>query len=214
MSLTRAQLQSEANTNLADNTTGSITPAILRNMILDVLANLPTLLDADTFAAVKTFTVPPVLTGLSGVLRGNGSSAITALTNAALAALVPQGKIAITETAVNVNATGDTMFAISLPSGFTRYKVSELHVSNASLSLTTAQIGLYTGTLQGGVNIVAQTLTGITQTATDTNLNAYSATIVDSGTRSYNDANLYLNVGTAQGAAATADFTLIITPLP
>ena len=41
-----------------------------------------------------------------------------------------------------------------------------------------------------------------------------SATIVDSGTRSYNDANLYLNVGTVQGAAATADFTLIITPLP
>jgi hypothetical protein len=214
MSLTRAQLQSEANTNLADNTTGAITPAILRNMILDVLANLSTLLDADTFAAVKTFAVPPVLTGLSGILKGNGSNAVTALTNAQLAALVPQAKLIITAAAVNLNATGDTVFAISLPSGFTRYKVSELHVSNASLSLTTAQIGLYTGTLQGGVNIVAQTLTGITQTATDTNLNAYSATIVDAGTRSYNDANLYLNVGTVQGAPATADFTLIITPLP
>jgi hypothetical protein len=213
MSLTRAQLQSEANTNLADNTTGAITPALLRTLINDILSNIATLADSDTIAGLKTMT-PPIFSGLSGVLLGNGLSAVTALTNAQLAALVPQGKITITAAAVNLNATGDTAFAIALPSGFTRYKVSELHVSHASLSLTTAQIGLYTGTLQGGVNIVAQTLTGITQTATDTNLNAYSATIVDSGTRSYNDVNLYLNVGTVQGAAATADFTLIITPLP
>lgn len=214
MTENRAALQAEANANLPDNTTGAITPALVRQMILDMLSNMPTLSDTDTFAATKTFAVPPILTGLSGLVQANGAGAVTALTSVQARALIGAAKLVFTATGVNLNALADSALAITLPTGFTRYKISELHISNASISLTTAQIGLYTAASQGGVNIVAQTLTGITQTATDTNPNTFSATIINQGTRSYNDATLYFNVGTVQGAAATADVTIIITPLP
>ena len=213
MSLNRAALQAEVNTNLPDNTTGAITPALLRNTLNDILTNVTTLLDADTISGVKTM-VPPAFSGLTGVLYGNGSSSISVLTTPQLNALVTPSRLTFTAASVNLNALADTTIAITLPTGFTRYTVSELHISNASVSLTTAAVSLYTAASKGGVNIVAQTTTGITSNTNATNLNTFSATIVNSGTTAYNNATLYFNVGIVQGAPATADVTLIITPLP
>lgn len=214
MTANRATLQAEANANLPDNTSGAITPALVRQMILDMLSNMPTLLDAQTLAAAQTFSVAPVMTSLNGLLQGNGAGAITALTSAQLKALISGASIAFTANAVNLNALADTVIPITLPTGFTRYKVEALHVSNASAPLTTAQVALYSAASKGGVNIIAATVTGITSSATDTNNNLFSATIINSDTISYNDVNLYFNVAVAEGAAATADVTLIITPLP
>lgn len=210
----RAALQAEANANLPDNTSGSITPADVRQMILDMLSSMPTLADAQAFAAAQTFSAAPVMTTLSGILQGNGAGAVTALTAAQVKALTSGASVPFTAVGVNLNSVADTVTPISLPSGFTRYKVSALHISNASVSLTTAQIALYTAAAAGGVNIVAPTVTGITSTVTDTNPNSYSATIINGNTTSYNDANLYFRVAVAQGAPATADVTLILTPLP
>lgn len=214
MTENRAALLAEVGTNLPDNTSGAITPALMRQTLTDMINNMVTLLDAQTLAAIMTFSVPPVMTGLSGILQGNGSSAVTALTAAQVKALTAGASIPFTATGVNLNSVADTVIPITLPSGFTRYKVSALHISNASVSLTTAQIALYTAASAGGFNIVAPTVTGITQTVTDVNLNSYAATIIDTGTISYNDANLYFRVAVAQGAPATGDVTLIITPLP
>jgi hypothetical protein len=79
MSLTRAQLLSEIAANLPDNTSGQITPAILRGVLDDIVNNVWTLADANTFTGQMTFPVPPVFTGLSGLLQGNGASPVTAL---------------------------------------------------------------------------------------------------------------------------------------
>jgi hypothetical protein len=214
MALNRAALLAEVLADLPDNISGSITPAMVRSLLTDILNNIWTLQDAQTAAALATLSTPPILTGLTGVLYGNGTSPITVATAAQVAALIGAGSYVTAATAINFNLTGDTAFPIALPAGFTRYLVREVRISNASISLTTAQFGVYTGTLQGGVNIVAQTLTGITNNTPGTNLNAYSATVIDSGTRFYNSATIYLNIGTPQGATATADASILITPMP
>jgi hypothetical protein len=211
----RSTLQSEVNTNFADNTSGAITPALLRSTLLDMINSMPTLVDGDSFAtAAKTFALAPIFSALTGFLQGNGSSALTAVSTADAQQALSIGELSFPTTGVNLNATSDTPVAITLPAGFTRYHIVDVKVSNASISLTTAQIGLYTAASQGGVNIVAQTTTGIPNNTNATNLNSYSATVVDSGTRAYNNATLYINVGTPQGAAASADITIVIKPLP
>ena len=97
---------------------------------------------------------------------------------------------------VNVNATGDTVLPI-VDTG--NYSVSNVIFTNASTNLTTAAAGVFTAPSAGGTGIVANAaLTALT-----------GATVVSqrtvASTASTTAQNLYLNVGTAQGAAATMD---------
>ena len=97
---------------------------------------------------------------------------------------------------VNVNATGDTVLPI-LDTG--SYSVSNVIFTNASISLTTALAGLFTAPSAGGTGIVANAalsaMTGLTVVSQRTG----ASTAAQTGP------NLYVNVGTAQGAAATMD---------
>ena len=97
---------------------------------------------------------------------------------------------------VNVNATCDTVLPI-LDTG--SYSVSNVIFTNASTSLTTALAGVFTAPSAGGTGIVANAaLSALT-----------GATVVSqrtvASTESLSGPNLYVNVGTAQGAAATMD---------
>ena len=97
---------------------------------------------------------------------------------------------------VNVNATGDTVLPIQNTGN---YSVSNVIFTNGSVSLTTAAAGLFTAPSAGGTGIVANAA-----------LTALSATTVVSqrtvaSTATQTGQNLYVNVGTAQGAAATMD---------
>jgi len=115
---------------------------------------------------------------------------------------------------VNLNSTGDTAITINLPTGWTRYRVDKLWVLHASTSLTTAKVGLYTAASQGGTALLttAQTaLSPVTSTSENTAANDYSVPLTIN--ISLNVATLYLNVGTAQGAPATADFIVAIYPM-
>ena len=100
-------------------------------------------------------------------------------------------------TGVNVNATGDQAVLPIINS--TNYSVSNVVFTNASTSLTTAAAGLFTAPSAGGTGIVANAalsaLTGSTVVS--------QRTVASTATSSAQ--NLYLNVGTAQGAAATMD---------
>jgi hypothetical protein len=100
-------------------------------------------------------------------------------------------------TGVNVNATGDQ--AVLRIINAQNYSVSNVVFTNASVSLTTAAAGLFTAPSAGGTGIVANAalsaLTGPTIVSQRTV--ASTATPVSQ--------ILYLNVGTAQGAAATMD---------
>jgi hypothetical protein len=97
---------------------------------------------------------------------------------------------------VNVNATGDTVLPVI---NTDRYGVSNVVFTNASVSLTTALAGVFTAPSAGGTAIVANAaLSGMT-----------SASVVSqrtvASTAAFSGQNLYVNVGTAQGAAATMD---------
>jgi hypothetical protein len=100
-------------------------------------------------------------------------------------------------TGVNVNATGDQ--AVINIVNASNYSVSNVIFTNASISLSSAAAGLFTAPSAGGTGIVANAalsaLTGSTIVSQRTV--ASTATPVSQ--------ILYLNVGTAQGAAATMD---------
>jgi hypothetical protein len=100
-------------------------------------------------------------------------------------------------TGVNVNATGDQ--AVLPIANTTNYSVSNVVFTNASTSLTTAAAGLFTSPSAGGTAIVANAaLSGLTA-STVVSQRTVASTAIQSAQ------NLYLNVGTAQGAAATMD---------
>ena len=97
---------------------------------------------------------------------------------------------------VNVNATGDTVLPIQ---NTTNYSVSNVIFTNASTSLTTAEAGVFTAPSAGGTAIVADAALSALTASTVVSQRTVAATATQSGQ------NLYVNVGTAQGAAATMD---------
>lgn len=97
---------------------------------------------------------------------------------------------------VNVNATGDTVLPI-LNTG--SYSVSNVIFTNASTSLTTALAGVFTAPSAGGTGIVANAALSALTGATVVSQRTVASTAAQAGQ------NLYVNVGTAQGAAATMD---------
>jgi hypothetical protein len=97
---------------------------------------------------------------------------------------------------VNLNATGDTVLPV-LNSG--RYSVSNVIVTNASISLTTAAAGLFSAPSAGGTGVVANAALSACTGSTIVSQRTVASTAALTGL------NLYFNVGTAQGAAATGD---------
>lgn len=101
---------------------------------------------------------------------------------------------------VNVNATGDTPLPLI---NTTQFSVFQVVFTNASISLTTATAGVFTAVAAGGTAIVANAaLSGLTG-PTIVSQRTIASTAVAQGVPA--NPNLYLNVGTAQGAAATMD---------
>lgn len=97
---------------------------------------------------------------------------------------------------VNLNATGDNAVQI-INAG--RVSPAYVLVTNASTSLTTAQLAVYPAPAAAGTAIIGATaLTGATTAAKVVNTAA-------TGTDALTGSNIYVRVTTAQGAAATAD---------
>jgi len=97
---------------------------------------------------------------------------------------------------VNVNATGDTVLPVNNTNS---YGVSNVIFTNASISLTTAAAGLFTAPSAGGTGIVANAALSAMTASTVVSQRTVASTALQTGQ------NLYVNVGTAQGAAATMD---------
>jgi len=100
-------------------------------------------------------------------------------------------------TGVNVNATGDQAVLPIINS--TNYSVSNVVFTNASVSLSSAAAGLFTAPSAAGTGVVANAALSALTGPTVVSQRTVASTATQSGQ------NLYLNVGTAQGAAATMD---------
>lgn len=118
--------------------------------------------------------------------------------------------ISVVAKGLNFNQTStDNSIAFTLPAGTTTYKVEKVTVWGASHTLTTATASLYTAASAGGANICAdQALTPTSGTA-DTALDMQDLTIA-SATTAFTDTPLFFRLGTAEGAAATANVTIIL----
>ena len=97
---------------------------------------------------------------------------------------------------VNANVTGDTVLPIN---NSTSYSVSNVIFTNASTSLTTAAAGVFTAPSAGGTGIVANAALSALSSASVVSQRTVASTAAQTGQ------NLYVNVSTAQGAAATFD---------
>jgi len=97
---------------------------------------------------------------------------------------------------VNVNATGDTVLPIANTANYSVYQVI---FTNASTSLTTAAAGVFTAPSAAGTAIVANAALSALTGPTVVSQRTVASTAIQAGQ------NLYVNVGTAQGAAATMD---------
>lgn len=107
---------------------------------------------------------------------------------------------------VNFNQTNtDVPLTITLPGNVERYVVNSVRLANASASISTATVGVFTAAAAGGVTIAANQAITVTSATTDANNNTQSLTLTNANTESYNDTTLYVRIGTAQGSAATAD---------
>jgi hypothetical protein len=99
----------------------------------------------------------------------------------------------------NMNTTADQAI-VCTPK---KYIIRRVIFTNASISLTTAQGGIYTGLVKSGIAIVpaAQVYTSLTAASKfiDTTLGA------STGTDTFTNQGVYLSLTTPQGAAATAD---------
>jgi len=117
------------------------------------------------------------------------------------------------KTGVNFNAGNtDNAFAITIPNGFTRYRVSSAIISQASASLTTATCSLWTGAGGTGIALVASG-SAITVNTANENTTNNSQSLTATGVATVTAATLYFRVQTAQGSAATGTVTLIIQPV-
>lgn len=153
-------------------------------------------------------------TGIGGTLTAtNVQKAIEAL-DTAVAALTLATTLRFTAKAVNFNsANSDTSVAITLPAGVARYAIDSVWLNNASTSISTATVGVFTGAGGGGQTIAANQAITVTAISTDANNNAQSLTLTHGTTEAYNDTTLFVRVGTAQGSAATADVIIYLKPL-
>jgi Major tropism determinant N-terminal domain len=123
------------------------------------------------------------------------------------------GLIEVALKSVNLNTLADTSFTVPLPAGVTTYTINTVQVLKGSIAaIATAKIGLYTAASQGGVAIVSQTALALTSNSSGVAGGAQQFTINNQTTAFYNSATLFLNVGTVQGAASTADFLIVIRP--
>jgi hypothetical protein len=117
---------------------------------------------------------------------------------------------------LDMNVTTDQALTVTLPSGYTKYKVLQILVYEASTSLTTAAGGIYTAAAKGGVQVVpsSQAYSAITATTADTLAGAVSLSQTNSNGMWLTDTTLFFSLTTPQGSAATAKIVVYIMILP
>jgi hypothetical protein len=127
---------------------------------------------------------------------------------------MPTGRVIVSGRGLNFNTTADQPIAI--PQYITAFRIANIIITNASISLTTAQGGFYPAASKGGTPIVASSQA---YSALTTSAGLMTATLASfgSGTR-FSSANLgaiggllaiWFSLSVAQGAAATADIFFV-----
>jgi hypothetical protein len=117
---------------------------------------------------------------------------------------------------VNFNsANTDYAVAITLPPGFTNYRLQGVQIVNPSVAINgTATFNIYTAAAAGGVAMYTSNVTmGITSVAANTNGNMQNSSPTNATTLALNALILYFHTVIAFGSAATATVAITYIPL-
>jgi hypothetical protein len=167
------------------------------------LASTPT-----TLAGYGITSPLPVAQGGTGA--GTVPGAQAALSMGAVSAFLSQVSL--------TSATTDHALVVTLPTGYTRFRVLQITLSNATGDIHTGTIGVFTATGGSGTVAADQAIT-ITTASANTNANGQTLTITNQSTQflspaSFGVANtLQVRVGTAVSGQAV-DVTIFMQPLP
>lgn len=113
---------------------------------------------------------------------------------------------------INFNVAGDKAINLNLPTGSIGWRAALGMVYGTSGSFSTAKAGLYSVAFEQGTTLLGQTaLSGIT--ATGLNTPAAVASLTPGTTAIWTYSTIYLNVGTAQGAASQGNYYLYGYPV-
>lgn len=110
---------------------------------------------------------------------------------------------------VDFNKTStDTPLILNLPTGAKNYVVEFIYLTNASHTLVTATVGVFSAAGGTGTTFAADQAITVTNGTANTALNTQALTLTPAATIAFNFNTLYVRVGTPEGAAATADVTV------
>lgn len=170
---------------IANGGTGAVSAAAARTALQ--AANSPVNTDITQITGLTT----PLT-----VAQGGTGGATAAAARANLGVLARQGLIG-SLTAVNLNTTNtDTLITVASA----RFKISKIIIENASTSLTTVTVGVFSSA--GGIGTIAANQVAVALTAANKWL---ELTISSTGLTDVFTGDIYFRTGTAQGAAATAN---------
>lgn len=165
---------------------------------------------ANVFANSPSISNPTITTALNAAGLVKASDQQTATTT--VGSLV---RLRYQALGVNFNAANsDTAFTLNLPSGITRYFVNIIRITHASGTLTTATFGVFTAVGGGGTTILTGQAITVSTGAENTANNGQTVNPATVNTQTYNAAQLFFRVQTAQGVAATADVNIEIILIP
>jgi hypothetical protein len=131
---------------------------------------------------------------------------------------MPTGRVIVSGRSLNFNTVNDQ--PIVFPQYITAFRLANIVITNASISLTTAAGGFYPAASKGGTPIVANSQVYSALTTADSLMTATMAAF-GTGTR-FSTSNLakigglltiYFSLTTPQGAAATGDIYFIVDNL-
>ena len=129
-------------------------------------------------------------------------------------------RLLIKNTGINFDATSGTDILIltpALPAGFTRFMVANMFITNASHTLATVSVGMWSAASAGGTAIIAAYTPGNTSATDGTAHNAsiaLAAATFGQTTCFASGDSVYVNLVTQEGAATTADVSVEYIPLP
>lgn len=112
---------------------------------------------------------------------------------------------------VNFNTTNtDNTILLNIPTGAKNYIFDGIWITNANHTLVTATVGVFSGAGGTGTTIAADQAITVTNGTANTALNTQALTLSPAATIAFNYTTLYIRIGTAEGAAATADVTIVL----
>lgn len=169
------------------------------NALLAAIAGLaPTVADRYIWTNGVNTVVAGIITATSRALLANASIQTW---NAGLGGQIPAYGLLGSIQAVNLNSIADTILSVDSYVANTRYRIDKIMIENASISITTAQVGVFTAAGGLGTPIAAaQAIAGLTASGKWIALTLEAIV----GTDVMIASPLYFRVSTVQGAPATA----------